>query len=262
VIKFRGTPTPEQIWETVHVYGSLEQACEVLTGCKGRATIAAFQQANWDQIRWAGAIAYGDHDRVQAILKGSRIKYESDAVDFIKAQPFRTQLRLLRQLTFRHRGVDEPLSSDYIRDTGYLWSQIGPKPDLGRVRCWFSVHEELAKIFVASLPDGPLPVAPAWERVDGLSSVDGSWEIEVPRRVATLQYYGELLRNCVGAYGPAVEQGRSTIFVVRERGLLTHCVEVTADAACRQFSRSANRAADDNIKRSVLSALQQANLVG
>ena len=135
-----------------------------------------------------------------------------------------SRVRLLAATTFKYRGAVHPISDDYVRDTGYLWKNIPQKPELGRIRCWFSAHEQLSAAFVKSLPDEALPIPQGWERVDGLCSIDGSWSLEFPRRVATLKYYGEALRNCVGGYGSAIKSGRSVIFVVRERGILTIAV--------------------------------------
>lgn len=110
------------------------------------------------------------------------------------------------------------------------------------------------------LPDEALPIPAGWERVDGLCSIDGAWTLEFPKRVATLKYYGETLRNCVGGYGPAIKFGRSVIFVVREKGLLTHCVEISSGSV-NQFYRSGNSSADWGIRESVEVALRQAKLI-
>lgn len=241
--------------------GSLEKVCQNLFGNSGKQTVKLFKSTNKDAWQWASAICEGNIDAVQKVLAMSVIiKYQVEAVDFLKSLPLQSRIRLLSATTFKYRGVCNPISDDHIRDTGYLWSNIQDKPNLGRIRCWFSVHETLAAAYVAELPDEELPISGEWQKVNGLCAVDSSWELEFPKRVATLKYYGQALRNCVGGYGNAIKTGRSVIFVVREQGVLTHCVEVT-DGYVRQFYRSGNSEPDYAIKESVISALEQARLL-
>jgi hypothetical protein len=190
------------------------------------------------------------------------VAYQPEAIDFLMTLPMQSRIRMLGATTFRYRGVAHPITDDHVRDTGYLWKNIQTKPDLGRIRCWFSVHETLAAAFVEELPDEPLPIPSGWEQVDGLCSIDGSWSLELPLRVATLKYYGETLRNCVGGYGPAIQQGRSVIFAVRQYGLLTHCVEVMRDSGrIQQFYAAGNSSPDYEVKEGVCEALRQAKLI-
>ncbi|MEM9944688.1 MAG: hypothetical protein AAF810_01305 [Cyanobacteria bacterium P01_D01_bin.36] len=255
-------PTEDQILELIAVYGDPKDACKHLFGCNGKGTVKAFQscnsKTNW---RWASTLANGNPDAVQKILSmNSLIDFQSDAVAFLMSLPMVSRLRMLQATEFKYRGKVQPISSDHVRDTGYLWSNITVKPELGRVRCWFSVHKTLAAAFVKELPDEALPIPGDYSRVDGLSAIDGSWEIEFPQRVATLKYYGQALRNCVGGYGPAIKSGRSVIFAVREYGQLTHCVELDSDGYCRQFYQAGNLSADRKVQGDVIAALQQAGL--
>lgn len=249
------------IVELIARYSNPKEACQYLFGVSGKATIKAFQQCqSKDAWRWAGALAQGNPDAVQKILKMTTlIEWQSEAVNFLMSLPMVSRLRMLQATEFKYRGEVHPISPDHVRDTGYLWSNIQNKPELGRVRCWFSVHETLAAAFVKELPDELLPIPAGWERIDGLCAVDGSWELEFPKRVATLKYYGQLLNNCVGGYGPAIKSGRSTIFVVREYGQITHCVEF-CNGYCNQFYQAGNRGPDYNVKESVLQALEQAKV--
>lgn len=243
-------------------YGTPQDACLHLFGCQGKATVRAFEACqNKDVWQWASAIAYGNPDALQKILALPEvIAYQPDAVAFLKTLPMQSRIRLLSATTFKYRGQVQPISDDHVRDTGYLWSNIQNKPELGRVRCWFSVHEQLAAAFVKELPDEALPIPAGWERVDGLASVSGEWELEFPKRVATLKFYGQVLHNCVGGYGPAIKSGRSVVFVVREYGQLTHCVEV-CNGHINQFYQTGNTSADSDIEWSVTKALQQAGLI-
>jgi hypothetical protein len=247
--------------EAVATYGSPRQACQLLFGVSGRATEKAFQSSDRTRWEWARAIGDGNADAIQRILTlKDCIGWQSEAVDFLRSLPMQSRIRLLQATTFRYRGVENKITDDHVRDTGYLWKNIQERPELGRIRCWFSVHEQMASAFVNELPDEALSIPHGWERFDGLCSVDGSWEIEFPKRVATLKLYGEYLRNCVGGYGPAIKQGRSVIFVVREQGVLTHCVEINGDTV-RQFYRSGNSSPSAEIKNSVCTALQQAGVL-
>jgi hypothetical protein len=252
--------TEASIMEVIAKYASPKVACQNLLGCSGKATVKVFQYARSDAWRWASAIAYGNADICQKILgMTTLIEWQPEVVDFLVSLPMSARIRLLQCTNFKYRGEVHPVSPDHIRDSGYLWNQLQGKPDLGRVRCWFSVHETLAAEYVKTLPDEVLPVPQGWEKVDGLCDVDGSWELEFPKRVATLKYWGEVLRNCVGGYGNAIKSGRSVIFAVREQGQLTHCVEFS-NGYCNQFYQAGNSSPNYSIKESVMLALTQAGL--
>lgn len=249
------------IIELIATYGNPKDACQHLFGVNGKATVKAFRQCqSKDAWRWAGALSQGNPDAVQKILSMTTlIEWQPDAVDFLNSLPMVSRLRMLQATEFKYRGQVQAISPDHVRDTGYLWSNIQNKPELGRVRCWFSVHETLAAAFVKELPDEALPIPAGWERVDGLCAVNGSWELEFPKRVATLKYYGQILNNCVGGYGPAIKSGRSVIFVVREYGQITHCVEFSG-GFLNQFYGPRNSSSDAAIEKSVLEALNQAKV--
>ena len=185
------------------------------------------------------------------------MRFQDEAVPFLLSLPMVSRINLLQKICFKYRGENHPVTGDHVRDTGYLWNELSKRnklPELGRIRSWFSVHNALAKAFVEIIPDKPLPVADSWQRYNGLSATDGSWELEFPKSVDQLKYYGRVLDNCVGGYGPAIETGRSVIFVVKEKGIPTHCVEV-AEGSFRQFSSARNNAAKERIKTDVISAL-------
>lgn len=247
--------------EAIATYGSAEDVCRNLFGNAGRSTVKLFSIASKDAWQWASAICDRNADATQKVLGMKEIiSYQPEAVEFLKFLPLESRIRILGATTFKYRGEVHPVSDDHVRDTGYLWKNMPEKPELGRVRCWFSIHEQLSAAFVKSLPDEALPIPQQWERVDGLCAVDGSWILEFPQSVATLKYYGEALRNCVGGYGPAIKSGRSVIFVVREHGILTHCVEVCGNYI-NQFYRSGNSSPDLVVKNSVSEALRQARLL-
>ena len=248
----------DEMLEAIALYADPSTACKTLFGCTGRATVKAFQGSTKEQWQWAAAVGESNPDAVQKILSQSvQIGYEPEAVDFLMSLPMQTRIKLLGCTTFKYRGDECIISPDHVRDTGYLWKNIQTKPELGRVRNWFSVHETLAAAFVKELPDEALPIPAGWDRLDGLCAVDGSWSIEFPKRVATLKYWGEIQRNCVGGYGPAIKQGRSVVFVVRERGQITHTVEYSS-GVCNQFYSYGNGRPDHTVKESVTGAIAQA----
>ena len=245
----------------VATYADPKTACQALFGCAGKATEKAFQLSDRNRWQWASAIGEGNPDAIQKILQMQPcIEFQSEAVAFLLSLPMVSRLRLLKATTFRYRGEECPVSADHVRDTGYLWQNIKNRPELGRVRGWFSVHETLAAEFVKELPDEALPVASNWQAVDGLCSVDRQWSIALPNRVATLKYYGQVLRNCIGGYGPAIKSGRSVILAVREHGAVTHAVEVCGNYV-NQFYAYGNSYADYAIKDSVCESLRLAGLI-
>jgi hypothetical protein len=252
--------TVERYLIAIAQHGNVKTVCQSLFGNGGDRTVSLFKSASQDAWQWATAVGDRNADAVQKILGMQPIAFQADAVAFLNSMPMISRLRLLQSTTFKYRGIEHQITNDHVRDTGYLWSNIKERPELGRIRCWFSAHEALASAFVKELPDEVVPIPRGWERADGLCSVDGSWTLEVPKRVATLKYYGQVFRNCVGGYGNAIKQGRSVVFVVREQGTLTHCVEV-CEGRVNQFYKSGNSSPDREIKESVVSALQQAELL-
>jgi PcfJ-like protein len=254
--------TVERYLFAIAQHGDAKTVCKSLFGNGGDRTVSLFKSASQDAWQWAVVVGDRNADAIQKILGMQQpiVAFQADAVEFLRSMPMQTRLRLLRSTTFKYRGIEHQTTNDHVRDTGYLWSNLTERPDLGRIRCWFSAHEALAAAFVKELPDEVIPVPHGWERADGLCSVDASWTLEFPKSVATLKYYGQVLRHCVGGYGNAIKQGRSIVFVVREQGILTHCVEV-CNGRVNQFYKSENSSPDRDIKESVVSALQQSGLL-
>lgn len=249
-------------------YLSPQQACKHLFGVSGKATLKAFQQSQPEARQWAVVLAHGNADLLQKYFTVTNcIEFQEDAIPFLKSLSSEVALRMIQTTTFKVRGEVKPVDNNLVRDTGYLYKQLGETdggfPELGRVRCWLSVHEQLAKEYVNRLPDFELKVNPDFQRIQGLCSVDGSWEIEIPTRNAQLKLWGQQLSHCVGGYGEAVNSGRSIILAVREYGRVTHTVEMIKAGkgySCQQFYGYRNSSAPDNLRSSVLNALSQANL--
>lgn len=249
-------------------YLSPQQACKHLFGVSGKATLKAFQASQPEARQWAVVLAHGNADLLQKYFSVTNcIEFEEDAIPFLKSLSSEVALRMIQTTTFKVRGEVKPVDNNLVRDTGYLYKQLGETdggfPELGRVRCWLSVHEALAKEYVRRQPDYELKVNPDFKRVQGLCAVDGNWELEIPTCNAQLKLWGEQLSHCVGGYGEAVNSGRSIILAVREQGRVTHTIEMVKREYgyhCQQFYGYRNNPARDELKGDVLSALQQANL--
>lgn len=245
------------------------KACEHLFGTTGKATVKAFQSSSPTPRKWAMVLVSGNADLLQKYLnlpEDSILGFQEDAIAFLKSLSPEVALRMIQTTTFKVRGEVHPVDSNIVRDTGYLFKRLednGGVPNLGRVRCWLSVHETLAKEYVSRLPDFPLKVNPDFQRVQGLCSVDGSWEIEIPTCNAQLKLWGQQLSHCVGGYGEAVNSGRSIILAIREYGRVTHTIEMVKAGnsySCQQFYGYGNSSAPKELRGSVLDALAQANL--
>lgn len=245
------------------------KACEHLFGTTGKATVKAFQNSSPTPRKWAMVLVNGNADLLQKYLnlpEDSVIGFQEDAIAFLKSLSPEVALRMIQTTEFKVRGEVHPVDSNTVRDTGYLFKRLnenGGVPNLGRVRCWLSVHEALAKEYVRRQPDYELKVNPDFKRVQGLCAVDGNWELEIPTCNAQLKLWGEQLSHCVGGYGEAVNSGRSIILAVREQGRVTHTIEMVKREYgyhCQQFYGYRNNPARDELKGDVLSALQQANL--
>ena len=250
-------------------YLSPQQACKHLFGVSGKATLKAFQQSQPEARQWAVVLAHGNADLLQKYFSVTNcIEFEEDAIAFLKHLSPEVALRMIQTTEFKVRGEVHPVDSNTVRDTGYLFKRLednGGVPSLGRVRCWLSVHETLAKEYVNRLPDFPLKVNPDFQRVQGLCAVDGSWEIEIPTCNAQLKLWGQQLSHCVGGYGEAVNSGRSIILAIREYGRVTHTVEMIKPQGgkyyeCQQFYGCRNTYPTNKLRNSVLDALTQANL--
>jgi hypothetical protein len=249
---------------------SPQKACEHLFGTTGKATVKAFQNSSPTPRKWAMVLVNGNADLLQKYLNLQEdlvIGFQEDAIPFLKSLSSEVALRMLQTTTFKVRGEVNNVDSNLVRDAGYLWKQLNEDgtgaPELGRVRCWLTVHETLAKEYVRRQPDYELKVNPDFKRVQGLCAVDGSWELEIPTCNAQLKLWGEQLSHCVGGYGQAVNSGRSIILAVREQGRVTHTVEMipsNGSYKCQQFYGYRNNSAPDSLIDSVIGALNQANL--
>ncbi len=246
------------------------KACEHLFGTTGKATVKAFQNSSPTPRKWAMVLVNGNADLLQKYLNLQEdlvIGFQEDAIPFLKSLSSEVALRMLQTTTFKVRGEVNNVDSNLVRDAGYLWNQLNEDgtgaPELGRVRCWLTVHETLAKEYVRRQPDYELKVNLDFKRVQGLCAVDGSWELEIPTCNAQLKLWGEQLSHCVGGYGQAVNSGRSIILAVREQGRVTHTIEMTPSGkfyGCQQFYGYRNSEPPSALRTSILRTLGDANL--
>jgi hypothetical protein len=246
------------------------KACEHLFGTTGKATVKAFQNSSPTPRKWAMVLVNGNADLLQKYLNLQEdlvIGFQEDAIPFLKSLSSEVALRMLQTTTFKVRGEVNNVDSNLVRDAGYLWNQLNEDgtgaPELGRVRCWLTVHETLAKEYVRRQPDYELKINPDFKRVQGLCAVDGSWELEIPTCNAQLKLWGEQLSHCIGGYGQAVNSGRSIILAVREQGRVTHTIEMTPSGkfyGCQQFYGYRNSEPPSALRTSILRTLGDANL--
>jgi hypothetical protein len=246
------------------------KACEHLFGTTGKATVKAFQNSSPTPRKWAMVLVNGNADLLQKYLNLQEdlvIGFQEDAIPFLKSLSSEVALRMLQTTTFKVRGEVNNVDSNLVRDAGYLWNQLNKDgtgaPELGRVRCWLTVHETLAKEYVRRQPDYELKVNLDFKRVQGLCAVDGSWELEIPTCNAQLKLWGEQLSHCIGGYGQAVNSGRSIILAVREQGRVTHTIEMTPSGkfyGCQQFYGYRNSEPPSALRTSILRTLGDANL--
>lgn len=246
-------------------HGDAEQVCLNVYGVAGKATIAAFSKSkNASARKWAMFLAKGNADLLQKYFALEEcIEFESEAVEFLQQLGDRPALRMIATTIYKIRGEEKPVENYLIRDTGYLWNQIRSKPELGRIRCWLSAHEDLARKFVAEQPDEALPIHPQWLPIDGLCDVNGEWEIAFPKSTNDLKLWGQILSHCVGGYGNAVKSGRSIIFAVVIDGRVAYTVEMCPTSSkwhVNQFLGLRNCYAPERLSESVLGALRQAGL--
>lgn len=243
------------------------EVCQRYFGTRGKATQKAFSAcAGKNQWKWASALAFGNPDLAQKYLSLPQcVEFEPDAVELLKTIGDGPTLRMVSTTTFKVRGEVKPVEKFHVKDSGYLWSHIKNKPELGRVRCWLSLHEDLARQFVKEQPNESLKIHPDWQPLNGMCAVDGSWEIEIPHNTSTLKYWGEKLHHCVGGYGPKINSGGCIILGVKIDGIITYTVEMCPDSwskgkqwSCNQFYGVRNSSAPRELKRSVLEALNQA----
>ena len=257
------TATLDKVIEKMTGYLNPADVCQHYFGCKGKATIKAFSNCiGKNQWKWASALAAGKPDLVQKYLSlPTCIEFEPDAVELLKGLGDGPALRMVATTTFKVRGEVKPVETFHIKDSGYLWNNIQEKPELGRVRCWLSLHEDLTRQFVKEQPNESLKVHPGWQQLNGLCAVDGTWEIELPSDTSTLKYWGEKLHHCVGGYGPKINNGDCVIFAIKINGIVKYTVEMCPISGgrwdCEQFYGERNSHPPYELKSNVLGALAQ-----
>lgn len=257
----------DKIAENMADFLSPADVCQHYFGTRGKATQKAFAACvGKNQWKWASALAFGNPDLVQKYLSlPACVEFEPDAIELLKAIGDAPALRMVATTTFKVRGEVKSVEKFHVKDSGYLWNNIKEKPELGRVRCWLSLHEDLARQFVKEQPDEALKIHPDWQPLNGLCAIDGAWEIEIPYNTSILKYWGEKLQHCVGGYGPKINKGECVIFGVKIDRIITYTVEMCPDSwskgkqwSCNQFYGVRNSSAPHKLERSVLDALSQA----
>ena len=83
----------------------------------------------------------------------------------------------------------------------------------------------------------------------------------VPRTAAELAEWGARLHNCVGGFGPAVNEQRSIVVGVEAGDRLAYCIDVRPDGVIRQFLGAHNRPVPRPDALAVVQALAGAGVV-
>lgn len=83
----------------------------------------------------------------------------------------------------------------------------------------------------------------------------------VPRTAAELTAWGDRLHNCVGGFGPAVNERRSIVVGIESGDRLAYCIEVRPDGVIRQFLGAHNRPVPRPDALPVVQALAAAGVV-
>lgn len=261
----------QEVWENLK---NPTGTCAMLFGFKGKATVKAYLNSGPNQIKWVRAFATNHdfcvsegfnvvpftEDYAQKILSLPYvIEFDDNVVKLLSHLQMSTVLKLLTQQQFKYRGEMHPLNPNHIRDCGYMWKNLQPRPNLGRVRCWFSLHELLSEEFVKQQPDEPIPFLKGWEKAHNLQH-DG-WKLVLPTNTSELKLWGKLHRCCIGGYGPKVKAGECQVFSVWEGLDMTHLVEVSSNGEVLQFNSPGNLAANEAVKKSVIDKLRKLRLV-
>lgn len=212
--------------------------CRTLFGSDAKTIIASFKEANLTQIKWAEALQpsiNGNIDVSRKILKVDCLPIE-DKQTFVECKNFlnhlgwKPALRMLGKQTYKYRGEEHPVQEFLIRDTGYLFNQLthllGETPELGRVQCWLSVHENLSRQFIDITPDEVLPTHSLVKGLDGVASIKKNWTIIVPKNTRELKYYGEYLSFCIGGYGPYVQRGGIILLIEDGKGMPKYGIQI------------------------------------
>lgn len=246
-------------------YLPAKEALQTLFGVSSKSLVQSWTKATPEAIQWASVIApKGNIDWINKfLLVDNCIPYFSECVEFLNSLSPSRALAMLQTTTYKYRGEIRQLEDCHFKDTGMIFYQLKQKgftPNVGRVRCWLTVHEELSRQYISVLPNEKVVLNSKWEAVNGLSAVDGSWRIELPTNTAQLKLWGEQLHNCVGGYGESINNGYCVVFVVYFHGALKYCVEVR-HGEIKQFYGQRNSAPDYSERDAVLASLRDAKLI-
>lgn len=253
--------------EILRDYFSPQESLQGLFGVSSKSLVKTWEKGvELSTLKWAIELAPSQNiDWINKFLAlETTIPFYGECVDFLKSLAPSKAMALIQILDYKSRGVVIPLEDCHYKDTGLMYSNLlkkGYQPELGRVRCWFTTHEELARQAISLLPDEKVTNHPKYQPINGLSAVDKSWVIELPSSTAQLKYWGETLHNCVGGYGDQINGQRTVVFVVKFHQTLKYCVELSPHGDVRQFYGQRNSQPVEDERDAVLSALRDARLV-
>ena len=225
-----------------------ETVMNLVFRCSGKKTIEAYRSSTSAARKYARYLAVGNANLLQKYFALTEcLPYYPEAVEFLESLHSRVALRMLETRTYKTRGTEHKVEDYLVQDTGLMFSNIKGDPNLSRVRCWLSAHEELSRRFIGEQPDEALEIHPAFASVDGLCAIDQSWELVMPKSTVDLKRWGNVLKHCVGAYGDRVKHRKSVIVGVFVNGEVLYTIEMLFKSGSwyvRQFLGHQNSSPD------------------
>jgi len=220
----------------------------------GKAAAKAWTAAHTQEHRvWAWLLADGDPNIARSVLSESTelLWADAPAIQLLSAMKRTTARRMVTETTFRVRGEEVTVRSDFLAAVWRMWSFLADHENEAartslhalRVRDWYSLHEDLTKLMIQYQPEQVLTVDPRLEALDGTSSPDGRLTIRVPRHSTTLQAWGVTLQNCIGGYADRVNSGQSLLMGVFEGEGIRWGVDLDPDLRIVQMRGYANEEA-------------------
>lgn len=229
-----------------------------LLNTKGAAVRKAAAQASEDALRWCMDLWSGKPDWILKNLE-TEVPYHRGVSKALKWLGDGPATRLLSNPRMRVRGEDVLIQDWFLDEIGSNFEELWPNiPAPGRIRSWNDLDDLLHREVLRREKGRKLPVHPDWAPVQGLSAIDKSWRIVVPRHGKALRWWGDQLSHCVGSYSSNVENGDCVIlqvYVGSRPSYTLELIESSAGWVCRQFFGSYNTPAPEDFQEEVLNSL-------
>jgi hypothetical protein len=117
-------------------HGDAKTIVNSIFKCNGKATIAAFQNANKDAWKYAMNLAVGDADLCQKYFSLTEcLPFYPEAIEFLQSLDSRVALRMIQITTYKVRGNECEVTDYLVKDTGMMFANLKGDRNIGRVRC-------------------------------------------------------------------------------------------------------------------------------